>query len=104
MKNIEQTPPSSPLTPNTIVIVSGLPRSGTSMVMKVLAAGGMEVMVDNIRFPDQDNPKGYYEYDKIKALPDGDNQWLAKSSINIPKGKVIQLSGGLSCQSKALAI
>lgn len=86
MKTINQNHPTPPLSPNTIVIVSGLPRSGTSMMMKMLAAGGMEVMVDNIRFPDQDNPKGYYEYEKVKALPDGENQWLADAV-----GKVVKI-------------
>ena len=44
-----------------VVIVSGLPRSGTSMAMKMLEAGGLEIVVDNIRTADEDNPKGYYE-------------------------------------------
>ena len=47
---------------DTITIVSGLPRSGTSMMMKMLEAGGMQVLTDNIRTPDEDNPKGYYEF------------------------------------------
>ena len=46
-----------------ITLVSGLPRSGTSMMMGMLKAGGMEVMVDNIRKVDEDNPKGYYEFE-----------------------------------------
>jgi len=43
-----------------ITIVSGLPRSGTSMMMRMLDAGGMDVVVDNVRKPDADNPVGYY--------------------------------------------
>jgi hypothetical protein len=51
-----------------IVIVSGLPRSGTSMMMKMLEAGGVPVMTDAIRTADVDNPKGYYEYERVKEL------------------------------------
>ena len=41
-----------------IVLVSGLPRSGTSMMMQMLRAGGLEAGTDNIRLPDEDNPRG----------------------------------------------
>jgi hypothetical protein len=58
-----------------IMIVSGLPRSGTSMMMKMLIAGGMEVIVDNIRKPDPDNPMGYFEFEKVKKIKD-DASWL----------------------------
>src|SRR5512143_2834059 len=51
-----------------IVVVSGLPRSGTSMVMKMLEAGGLPVMTDGIRTADEDNPKGYYEVERVKDL------------------------------------
>ena len=51
-----------------IVIVSGLPRSGTSMMMKMLEAGGVPIMTDAIRTADVDNPKGYYEYERVKDL------------------------------------
>ncbi|MEE8305067.1 MAG: sulfotransferase domain-containing protein [Candidatus Tectomicrobia bacterium] len=53
-----------------ITVVSGLPRSGTSMMMQMLAAGGMDVVVDNIRQADEDNPKGYYELENVKKLKD----------------------------------
>jgi len=59
----------------SIIVVSGLPRSGTSMVMKMLAAGGVDVVTDNIRKPDYDNPKGYFEYQKVKNLKN-DSIWL----------------------------
>lgn len=62
----------------TITIVSGLPRSGTSMMMAMLEAGGMELMVDNLREADEDNPKGYYELEIVKEL-DKDASWLADS-------------------------
>ena len=58
-----------------IVIVSGLPRSGTSMMMRMLEAGGMKVVTDNVRKPNQDNPKGYYEFEKVKKIND-DITWL----------------------------
>ncbi|MDY6970915.1 MAG: sulfotransferase family protein [Thermodesulfobacteriota bacterium] len=58
-----------------ITIVSGLPRSGTSMMMRMLEAGGMEVLVDNIRRADEDNPAGYYEFEKAKKIKD-DSSWL----------------------------
>ncbi|HUF71920.1 MAG TPA: sulfotransferase [Gammaproteobacteria bacterium] len=51
-----------------IVVVSGLPRSGTSMAMQMLAAGGHPVVTDGIREADQDNPKGYYEEERVKDL------------------------------------
>ncbi len=52
-----------------IAIVSGLPRSGTSLMMQMLAAGGMTAVADQIRTPDVNNPRGYYEWEKIKQLP-----------------------------------
>jgi hypothetical protein len=58
-----------------LIIVSGLPRSGTSMLMKMLEAGGVEIVTDNLRKPDHDNPKGYYEYEKVKQLQK-DSAWL----------------------------
>jgi hypothetical protein len=51
-----------------ITIVSGLPRSGTSMMMQMLAAGGMPILTDNKRQPDIDNPRGYFEWEKITRL------------------------------------
>jgi len=59
-----------------VVIVSGLPRSGTSMMMKMLEAGGVPVLTDHIREANGDNPKGYYEFERVKKLPQGDIAWL----------------------------
>lgn len=59
----------------SIVIVSGLPRSGTSMMMKMLEAGGIGVIIDNIRKADEDNPKGYYEFEDVKKIKE-DVSWL----------------------------
>jgi len=70
-----------------ITVVSGLPRSGTSMAMKMLEAGGMSVVVDGIRTADEDNPKGYYEDERVKDLGQmEDKGWLADS-----RGKVIKI-------------
>lgn len=52
-----------------ITIVSGLPRSGTSLMMQMLAAGGMNLLTDAERKPDADNPRGYCEWEPIKSLP-----------------------------------
>lgn len=59
-----------------ITVVSGLPRSGTSMMMNMLKAGGMELLVDDIRKADEDNPRGYYELEKVKQM-DKDISWLS---------------------------
>lgn len=74
-----------------VVIVSGLPRSGTSMAMKMLEAGGMELVVDNIRTADEDNPKGYYEDERVKDLAEmEDKGWLRQA-----RGKVIKVVSSL---------
>jgi hypothetical protein len=71
-----------------IVVVSGLPRSGTSMTMQMLAAGGHPVVTDGVRSADLDNPKGYYEEERVKNLhKDGeDRSWLRDS-----RGKAIKI-------------
>jgi hypothetical protein len=55
--------------PRVIAIVSGLPRSGTSLMMQMLAAGGMTILTDGERTPDADNPRGYCEWEPVKLLP-----------------------------------
>jgi len=70
-----------------IVVVSGLPRSGTSMAMKMLEAGGLSVVTDGLRTADEDNPKGYYEDERVKELHQaGDKTWLRQS-----RGRVIKI-------------
>jgi len=69
-----------------ILIVSGLPRSGTSMMMKMLEAGGLPPLTDEIRVADGDNPKGYYEFEPVKALRKGDFSWLPEA-----QGKVVKV-------------
>ena len=61
------------LPPTTIV--SGLPRSGTSLTMAMLGAGGMKLITDELRPPDADNPCGYFEDERVKKL-DRDSAWL----------------------------
>jgi hypothetical protein len=58
-----------------VYVVSGLPRSGTSMMMRMLAAGGLPVLEDDRRPPDQDNPLGYFELDAVKASA-RDTDWV----------------------------
>ncbi len=70
---------------DAVILVSGLPRSGTSMMMKMLEAGGLSVLTDNIRTADEDNPKGYYEFEAVKAL-ESNKDWLKGAS-----GKVVKI-------------
>jgi hypothetical protein len=73
-----------------VVIVSGLPRSGTSMMMKVLEAGGLPVLIDGLRTADTDNPEGYYEFERVKELDKGDTAWVAGA-----QGKVVKVISAL---------
>ncbi|MDE3000509.1 MAG: sulfotransferase family protein [Gemmatimonadota bacterium] len=70
---------------DTIVVVSGLPRSGTSMMMQMLEAGGQPVLTDGLRAADEDNLKGYLEYEKVKALK-SDRSWLPEAG-----GKAVKI-------------
>ncbi|MAY32383.1 MAG: sulfotransferase [Rhodovulum sp.] len=64
---------------NFVTIVSGLPRSGTSMMMRMLEAGGISPVVDGERKANADNPMGYYEFEPVKALKE-DSSWVADST------------------------
>lgn len=64
------------LASSPITIVSGLPRSGTSMMMRMLEAGGMMPFTDGQRAADEDNPRGYYELEAVKTLAQ-DNTWVS---------------------------
>ena len=75
-----------------IIIVSGLPRSGTSMMMQMLEAGGLPVLKDDIREPDEDNPKGYYEFERVKQIAQ-DRAWLDDA-----KGKAVKMVSALLLQ------
>lgn len=59
----------------SIFIVSGLPRSGTSLMMLMLQAGGLEVVTDGVRLADEDNPHGYFEVERVRFLAK-DSTWL----------------------------
>ena len=54
-----------------ITVVSGLPRSGTSLMMQMLAAGGLPALTDGERAADDSNPRGYFEYEPVKRLRAG---------------------------------
>jgi hypothetical protein len=58
-----------------IIVVSGLPRSGTSLMMQMLDGGGVEIVTDHIRTADTDNPRGYYEFEQVKKIKQ-DASWL----------------------------
>jgi hypothetical protein len=73
-----------------VTVVSGLPRSGTSMMMKMLEAGGIVPLTDKIRVADVDNPNGYYEWERAKKLPDGDTTWLKEA-----QGKSVKIISAL---------
>lgn len=70
-----------------IIIVSGLPRSGTSMMMKMLDAAGIPIMTDAVRSADVDNPKGYFEFERVKDLEkEQDRSWVAEA-----RGKALKV-------------
>lgn len=70
-----------------IVVVSGLPRSGTSMAMRMLEAGGLPVLTDGVRHADSSNPKGYFEFEQVKELDKpGEHAWLAGA-----RGKAVKI-------------
>ena len=72
-----------------ITVVSGLPRSGTSLMMSMLQAGGCLPLVDNVRQADEDNPKGYFEFERVKKLND-DQSWL-----QFARGKSVKIISAL---------
>ncbi len=59
-----------------VIVVSGLPRSGTSMMMRMLAEGGLPVITDELRRADEDNPNGYFELEIVRQLREGESAWL----------------------------
>lgn len=68
-----------------VTIVSGLPRSGTSMMMQMLSAGGMPVLSDGVRGPDADNPRGYFEFEPVKRTAK-DAGWVDQAA-----GKAVKI-------------
>ena len=73
-----------------VVIVSGLPRSGTSMMMRMLAEGGLPVLTDELRRPDDDNPNGYFELEVVRQLKEGNVHWLENAN-----GKAVKVVSAL---------
>jgi hypothetical protein len=77
--------PDAPHRPPFVTVVSGLPRSGTSMMMQMLAAGGLAPLTDQQRTPDADNPHGYYEFERVKLIKT-DKAWVPDAV-----GRVVKL-------------
>lgn len=69
-----------------ITIVSGLPRSGTSMMMQMLEQGGVTLLTDEKRQADDHNPRGYFEFNAVKSLGRSDSEWLMSA-----KGKAVKI-------------
>jgi hypothetical protein len=72
-----------------IIVVSGLPRSGTSLMMQMLHRGGLPVVTDEVRSADTDNPRGYFEFERVKKTRE-DPSWLTAA-----RGKVVKMVSSL---------
>lgn len=82
--------------PDYITVVSGLPRSGTSLMMQMLQAGGMPVLTDGVRPADEDNPRGYWEFEPVKRLQ-ASHDWVhqaAGKAVKVVHALVSSLPGG----------
>src|SRR5208283_3177818 len=95
-------PTSSEMPPlsESLVIVTGLPRSGTSLLMQMLAAGGTDVLSDGTRAADEDNPRGYLEFEPVKRLRNN-SKWLLDArgkTIKIIAPLLTALPPGLPCR------
>jgi hypothetical protein len=88
-KILGSTAPAKPAA-QPIIVVSGLPRSGTSMMMKMLAEGGLVAVTDSVRTADEDNPNGYFEFEPVKQLAKGQDVWLADAG-----GKIVKVVSAL---------
>jgi len=73
-----------------VIVVSGLPRSGTSMMMRMLAEGGVPIITDEIRRADGDNPNGYFELEVVRQIKEGNFAWLKGAN-----GKVVKVISAL---------
>jgi tetratricopeptide (TPR) repeat protein len=78
-------PPPPPIDPGDFILVSGLPRSGTSLMMQMLQAAGAPVMTDGKREANEDNPRGFLEWEDVKKLPKDPRV------LSAAKGKVVKL-------------
>jgi len=93
-RTFEMAPPGE-----SVIVVTGLPRSGTSLLMQMLAAGGVPILSDGLRVADEDNPRGYFEYEPVKRLWKDPN-WLFEArgkAIKIVVPLVTALPEGLAC-------
>ncbi|HEX8451658.1 MAG TPA: hypothetical protein VF647_06155 [Longimicrobium sp.] len=89
-----------------ITVVTGVPRSGTSMMMQMLRAGGMPVATDGVRAPDEDNPRGYLELEAVKELRESDPgalfAGLAGHAVKVVHPLVYRLPAGRPCRVLAM--
>jgi hypothetical protein len=72
-----------------LIVVSGLPRSGTSLMMQMIDRGGIAALTDNLRTADDDNPRGYYEFEPVKRTKE-DPSWIPGA-----RGKVVKMVSSL---------
>ena len=82
-----------------VVVVSGLPRSGTSMVMQMLVAGGHAVLSDDLRPADADNPLGYFEFEPVKQMHQN-TSWMQEAggkAVKIVAPLLPYLPAGSAC-------
>jgi tetratricopeptide (TPR) repeat protein len=83
-----------------LIVVTGLPRPGTSLLMQMLAAGGLSVVSDGLRAADEDNPRGYHEFEPVKHLHKS-SEWLFEErgrAIKIVAPLLNALPAGLACR------
>jgi hypothetical protein len=90
MNKLFSRPNKKDLRSQPIIVVSGLPRSGTSMMMRMLAEGGVPVITDELRRADSDNPNGYFEFETVRQMLDGNVAWLASA-----RGKAVKIISAL---------
>lgn len=69
-----------------VIVVSGLPRSGTSLTMQMLQAAKIPLLVDNVRPADESNPRGYFEFEPVKQMATGSNIWVEQAT-----GKAVKI-------------
>lgn len=84
----------------SLIVVTGLPRSGTSALMQMLEAGGVDILSDGVREADEDNPRGYFEFEPVKNLM-SDSNWLFEGrgkAVKIVAPLVTALPPGLACR------
>ncbi len=83
-----------------VLVVAGLPRSGTSMLLQMLAAAGIPVLSDGLREADEDNPRGYFEFEPVKKLFQSSN-WLLGArgkAVKVITPLLAALPAGLACR------